>query len=109
MFLLKGTGLNDRSEKAEEEKWGRKRTAVGTDSSTTVSFTDNSWDHVAKAMPWPAQRSEVGGGGVTEVFLPGGHYEKMNEVQQVHACSLSGKRLPRDTCSLSRPSRWLWF
>lgn len=86
--LLEGTRLNDRSETAEEEKWGRKRTALGTDSSTPVSFTDTSWDHMAKAMPWPAQRSEVGGSGVTEVFLPGGHYEKRNEVQQVHACSL---------------------
>lgn len=76
--LPEGIRLNSRSEE-EEGKWGREGTPLTTDPSTTVSFTDTSWDQMAKVMPWPAQRSEVGGGGVTEIFLPGDH----NETQQV--------------------------
>lgn len=76
--LPEGIRLHGRSQK-EEGKWGREGTPLPTDPSTTVSFTDTSWDQMAKVMPWPAQRSEVGGGGVTEIFLPGDH----NEAQQV--------------------------
>lgn len=73
-----GIRLNGRSRK-EEGEWGREGTPLPTDPSTTVSFTDSSWNQMAKVMPWPAQRSEVGGAGVTEIFLPGDH----NEAQQV--------------------------
>ncbi|XP_056886628.1 podocalyxin-like protein 2 [Takifugu flavidus] len=70
---LQGIGLNGGGEEEEEGA------PLTTHPSTTVSFTDTSWDQMAKVMPWPAQRSEVGGGGVTEIFLPGDH----NEAQQV--------------------------
>lgn len=80
--FLKGFGLKGRSEKAEEG--GRKRIPITTDASTTISFMDTSLDQLAKAMPWPAQRSEVRGAGVTEVVLPDGGFEKVNEVQQVN-------------------------
>lgn len=83
-LFLKGFGLNDRSEKAEKEKQGRKRIPLTTDPSTTTSFTDTSWDQRAKAVPWPAERSEVRGAGVTEDLLPDGGIEKMKEVQQVN-------------------------
>lgn len=84
--FLKGFGLSDRSEKAEEEKQGRKRIPITTDPSTTISFTDTSWDQLAKAMPWPGERSEVRGAGVTEIILPDGGFEKMDDVQQVRTC-----------------------
>lgn len=79
--LPEGNGLDGESESEEEEQWGWKGTPLTTDPSTTVSFMDTSWDQMAKVMPWPAQRSEVGGGGVTEIFLPGGR----NEAQQVRS------------------------
>lgn len=84
--FLKGFGLNDRGEKAEGEKQGRRRIPLTTDPSTASSFTGTSWDQRAKAEPWPAERSEVRGAGATEVFLPDGGVEKM-EVQQVNTQS----------------------
>lgn len=87
-FGLLGSFSQEGSQE-EEGGWGREGTPPrgGTPPRegtlpTTVSFTDTSWDQMAKVMPWPAQRSEVGGGGVTEIVLPGDH----NEAQQV--CSL---------------------
>lgn len=91
-LLPEGIGLNGGGEEEEEGA------PLTTHPSTTVSFTDTSWDQMAKVMPWPAQRSEVGGGGVTEIFLPGDH----NEAQQVR--SFEGTR----GRSLSLPSPALW-
>ncbi|XP_051271146.1 podocalyxin-like protein 2 [Dicentrarchus labrax] len=89
---LKGVGPNDRSEEEEEDEWGtvekeetmiRHIIPLTTDPSTTVSFTDASWDWLEKTTPLSAQRSQVRGGGVTEVFLPDGDFDELEEAQQV--------------------------
>ncbi|XP_019128237.2 podocalyxin-like protein 2 [Larimichthys crocea] len=87
---FKGVGLSDRSDEVEEEEW-RKMEKEGirhiipltTDPSATVGFTDPSWDWLDKTTPQPAQRSEVRGGGITEVFLPDSDFDDMEEPQQV--------------------------
>lgn len=90
--MLKGVRLNDRSEQVEEEKWGKtekEETRIRhiipftTDPLTTISFTNPSLDLLEKSMPLPAQRSEVRGGGVTEVFLPDSDFDQMKEASQV--------------------------
>ncbi|KAM9408150.1 uncharacterized protein podxl2 [Pholidichthys leucotaenia] len=82
--------FKDRSEEEEdeEEKW-RKMTReetrmrpiipLTTDPSPTVGFTDPSWDWLEKTT----QRSEMKGGGVTEVFFPDSNFSGMEETKQV--------------------------
>lgn len=89
VVFASGVGLTDRSEEVEEEKWGKMEkeetrirhiVPLTTDPSTTIGFTDPSWDWLEKTTPLPAQRSEVRGGGITEVFPPDSDFR----AQQVH-------------------------
>lgn len=98
--LLKGIRLNDRREEVEEKNWGKTEKEetriiniiqLTTDPSTTVSITDTSSDLLEKSMALPAQRSEVGEGGVTEVFLPDSDFNEMKEAQQVDLNSLNSR------------------
>ncbi|XP_071329128.1 podocalyxin-like protein 2 isoform X2 [Trachinotus anak] len=75
-----------------EEKWKKTEgegtrirhiVPLTTDPSPTISFTDQSWDWLEKTTPLQALRSEVSGGGVTEVFLPISDVDKLEEAQQV--------------------------
>ncbi|XP_073323718.1 uncharacterized protein podxl2 [Pagrus major] len=86
---FKGAGLNDRSEEVEEDRWGKMEkeetrirpiSPLTTEPSTTIGFTDSSWDWTT---PLPAQRSEVRAGGVTEVFVPGHDFDDMGQHQVV--------------------------
>ncbi|KAK2861600.1 hypothetical protein Q5P01_001133 [Channa striata] len=90
--VLKGSRVEDRSEETEEDDW-RKRDRgetrirhiipLTTDPSPTVGFTDPSWDWLEKSTSLQTQRSEVRGGAVTELFIPDGDFDEMEEAQQV--------------------------
>ncbi|KAI3369259.1 hypothetical protein L3Q82_007513 [Scortum barcoo] len=103
-------GLMDRSEEVEEENWGkmdkeetriRHIVPLTTDPSTTIGFTDPSWDWLEKTTPLPAQRSEVKGGGVTEVFLPDSDFR----AQQV-MCIDWGELVGRGYVVLNMTQNW---
>lgn len=81
--------MEDRSEEVEE-KFQREGTRIRhiipltTDPSPTVGFTDLSWDWLEKTTSVQTQRSEIRGGGVTEVFIPDNDFDELEEAQQVH-------------------------
>ncbi|XP_026163227.1 podocalyxin-like protein 2 isoform X2 [Mastacembelus armatus] len=90
--VLRGVQPKDQSEDVEEEKWReveREETRIRhiipltTDPSPTIGFTDPSWDWMEKTTSLQTQRSEVKGGGVTEVFIPDGDFDEMEEADQV--------------------------
>lgn len=95
--LFKGIRLNDRHDETEEKNWGQtekeetrvKIIKLTTDPSTAISTSDASSHPPEKSMALPAQRSDVGGGGVTEVFLPDSDFSEMKETQQVFLNSLN--------------------
>nr|XP_033483276.1 podocalyxin-like protein 2 [Epinephelus lanceolatus] len=90
---LEGGRLQDTSEEEEEERWRKMEEEEGirirhivpltTDPSPTIGFTDPSWNWLNKTTPLQTQRTEVRGGGVTEVFLPEGDIDEMEEARQV--------------------------
>ncbi|XP_029907416.1 podocalyxin-like protein 2 [Myripristis murdjan] len=92
-----GIRLKNKDEE-EEEEWRkmereeiRHMVPVSTDPAPTVGFTDMSWDWLEKTTPLQAQRSEVRGGGVTEVFLPGGDLEEAQQVVCIDWSELVGR------------------
>nr|XP_046240995.1 podocalyxin-like protein 2 [Scatophagus argus]XP_046240997.1 podocalyxin-like protein 2 [Scatophagus argus] len=89
---FKGARVDGRSEEVEEESWGKmdkKETRVRpispltTDPSTTIGFVKPAWDWLEKTTPLPARRTEVRGGGVTEVVLPDSDFDELEETGQV--------------------------
>lgn len=82
--------MEDRSEEVEEtwRKEGKRIRHIiplTTDPSPTVGFTDQSWDWLEKttSVQTSVQRSEVRGGGVTEVDVLDSDFDEMEEAQQV--------------------------
>lgn len=73
--LALGVEVEDRSE--EKVTWRKK------DPSPTVGFADPSWEWLEKTTTLQTQKSEVRGGGVTEVFIPYNDFDEMEEAQQV--------------------------
>lgn len=54
-----------------------------TSPSPAVGFTEPSWDWLEKTASPQTQGSEVRGGGVTEVVVPDGDFDELEEAQQV--------------------------
>ncbi|XP_067362158.1 uncharacterized protein podxl2 isoform X1 [Channa argus] len=87
-----GVRVKDRSKESDEDDWrklDREETRIKhivpltTDPSPTIGFTDPSLDWLEKTTSLQTPRSEVKGGGVTEVFIADGDFDEMEEAQQV--------------------------
>ncbi|KAK2915528.1 uncharacterized protein podxl2 isoform X2 [Channa argus] len=90
--VLKRVRVKDRSKESDEDDWrklDREETRIKhivpltTDPSPTIGFTDPSLDWLEKTTSLQTPRSEVKGGGVTEVFIADGDFDEMEEAQQV--------------------------